>query len=132
MYLIRRRLPKEFAVVYRWSLVAMKVGSGDNSRGAYIAFDAASAASEFIASLPAGETCSSIESSCIGLDTYLNPNPDVLLFSSVEHLRRYRSGEMEAHIPTAPVAARSAFESIVRKVKDWYAAWHTRKLMHEG
>jgi hypothetical protein len=127
MYLIHRELPKEFAASYRWSLVAMKIGDGSDSRDPYVAFESASAASEFITALPAVAAYSSIESSCIGLDTYLDPNASALLFSSVEHLNRYRSDGTEADIPRVPIVARSAFERIVRKVKDRYAAWHIRK-----
>lgn len=129
MYLIRRELPKEFAASYRWSLVKLKVSDGDSP---YIAFESASAASEFIATRPTLAACSAVESSRIGLNTYLGPDVGTLLFSSVEQLDGYLSGGMQQQIRRASIPTRNAFEGTVRRVKDWYAAWHSRKLVHEG
>ena len=107
----------------------MKVRDGDNP---YVAFGSASAASEFIATFPELEALSSVEFSCIRLDTYVGPNARALIFSSVEQLNGYRDGGMQQQIPRASIPTRSVFERIVRRVKDWYAAWHSRKLEHEG
>lgn len=128
MHLIRSELPKEFAAGYRWSLLSIKVCDGDNP---YVAFESASAAAEFIATFPAPPTFSEIEFSCLGLDTYLRPNADALIFSSIGQLNEWRDGGMQKQIPRASILTKSAFVRIVRKTKDWHAAWHTRHLSHE-